>query len=179
MGKHVTQAEAKRATALVERRRDVVRSLGFLAVLGNGVACTALSLFLTGAGHGWNSPLVVSWISLVACPGVVAMSNMRGRSARIVAVCAIAIAVCADIMIWRSEYADADGFEHVWSVGRPFVIGWMASWFSWQIAAALLALRRDAREKARAIAGAFSVVSVLVDVYTLYLATLLFWPRSW
>src|SRR6185295_11312524 len=154
----------------MEKRREILRMIGFVSIFGNGIVCTALSLFLTGAGHGWMSPVVVSWISLVACPVVAATAFMRGTSARIAAIVVVAVGISADFMIWKSDFADPSGFTHVWSVGASFVVAWMTSWFSWQTAAALIAVRT---KTANVIVTAFAAVSLVVDFHALYLATLL------
>jgi len=115
-------------------------------VLGLGLAAVAgiLSVFLSGAGHGWNTPLLVSVILWVILPLTLYIIGQRQRS---LLLGLLVIALGADFILVRGTIAEARVLPHYVEVngaaGIAIIAAWLAIWLLWQalVVRALFAAR--------------------------------------
>jgi hypothetical protein len=110
-----------------------------------GLACTALSVLLAGAGHGWMAPLVVSWIAVPAgVTAVLAARAPRSKSVTITLLTLGAIALGCDAFLFglfgSEDFSQAA--HGVWAMAPLWAGTWAVTWVVWQIiAVAAIALR--------------------------------------
>jgi len=124
----------------------LARTPGSRIVLGLGLAAVAgiLSVFLSGAGHGWNTPLLVSVILWVILPVTLYIIGQRQRS---LLLGLLVIALGADFILVRGTIAEARVLPHYVEVngaaGIAIIAAWLAIWLLWQalVVRALFAAR--------------------------------------
>ena len=124
----------------------LARTPGSRIVLGLGLAAVAgiLSVFLSGAGHGWNTPLLVSVILWVILPVTLYIIGQRQRS---LLLGLLVIALGADFILMRGTIAEARVLPHYVEVngaaGIAIIAAWLAIWLLWQalVVRALFAAR--------------------------------------
>jgi len=124
----------------------LARTPGSRIVLGLGLAAVAgiLSVFLSGAGHGWNTPLLVSVILWVILPVTLYIIGQRQRS---LLLGLLVIALGADFILVRGTIAEARVLPHYVEVngaaGIAIIAAWLAIWILWQalVVRALFAAR--------------------------------------
>jgi len=124
----------------------LARTPGSRIVLGLGLAAVAgiLSVFLSGAGHGWNTPLLVSVILWVILPLTLYIIGQRQRS---LLLGLLVIALGADFILVRGTIAEARVLPHYVEVngaaGIAIIAAWLAIWILWQalVVRALFAAR--------------------------------------
>jgi len=124
----------------------LARTPGSRIVLGLGLAAVAgiLSVFLSGAGHGWNTPLLVSVILWVILPLTLYIIGQRQRS---LLLGLLVIALGADFILVRGTIAEARVLPHYVEVngaaGIAIIAAWLAIWLLWQalVVRALFAAR--------------------------------------
>ena len=124
----------------------LARTPGSRIVLGLGLAAVAgiLSVFLSGAGHGWNTPLLVSVILWVILPLTLYIIGQRQRS---LLLGLLVIALGADFILVRGTIAEARVLPHYVEVngaaGVAIIAAWLAIWILWQalVVRALFAAR--------------------------------------
>jgi len=124
----------------------LARTPGSRIVLGLGLAAVAgiLSVFLSGAGHGWNTPLLVSVILWVILPVTLYIIGQRQRS---LLLGLLIIALGADFILMRGTIAEARVLPHYVEVngaaGIAIIAAWLAIWLLWQalVVRALFAAR--------------------------------------
>ena len=127
------------------------RSPGSRVALGLGLAAIAslLGIFLSGSGHGWNTPLIVSIILWVIFPATLYLIHARPLQRMLLGALA-AIALIADFIVMKGTIAEADVFPlylHInGAAGVAIIAAWVALWLIWQILLirALLSRRADA-----------------------------------
>jgi len=114
----------------------LARTPGSRIVLGLGLAAVAgiLSVFLSGAGHGWNTPLLVSVILWVILPLTLYIIGQRQRS---LLLGLLVIALGADFILVRGTIAEARVLPHYVEVngaaGIAIIAAWLAIWLLWQV----------------------------------------------
>jgi hypothetical protein len=108
-----------------------------------GAAANLSAFVLSGAGHGWNTPLWVSPLLLIVYPLVLARAVIAAASPRIEYAVLLA-AVASDIILAALAYRE--GLEYLWTevrVGGVFLVLWIAAWLGWQVVAALNLVRSE------------------------------------
>jgi hypothetical protein len=125
----------------------LARTPGSRIVLGLGLAAVAgiLSVFLSGAGHGWNTPLLVSVILWVILPVTL---YIVGQPQRSLLLGLLVIGLVADFILIRGTIAEARVLPQYVQVngaaGIAIIAAWLAIWLLWQalVLRALLVGRR-------------------------------------
>ena len=108
-----------------------------------------LSLFLSGAGHGWNSPLLVSVILWVIAP-VTLYTVSQSPPPRGLLYALAAIGLVADFILIKGTIAEARVFPLYLQVngaaGVGIIAAWLFLWLMWQalVVHALVANRSHA-----------------------------------
>ena len=109
-----------------------------------------LSIFLSGAGHGWNTPLVVSVILWVIAPISLYLVAERPPQ-RVLLLVLVLIGLGADAILIKGTIAEADVFplylQVNGSAGLAIIAAWLFLWLLWQalVARALVAGRAGHR----------------------------------
>ena len=127
------------------------RSPGSSVALGLGLAAigTILGIFLSGSGHGWNTPLFVSVILWVIFPATLYLIQAQPQQ-RMLLFALAAIALIADFVLIKGTIAEAGVFPLYLQVngaaGLVIIAAWAALWLLWQLLVirALLSRRADA-----------------------------------
>ena len=105
--------------------------------LGIAIAAVAglLSLFLSGAGHGWNSPLLVSVILWVIAP-VTLYTVAQNPPPRGLLYALAVIGLVADFILIKGTIAEASVFPLYQQVngaaGVGIIAAWLFLWLMWQ-----------------------------------------------
>jgi hypothetical protein len=111
------------------------------AFFGFAVGCLVafLALGMSGVGHGWNSAFVSS-ISVVGAPLAAVAWTRRGKpSGRVLAICAIVLAVGIDYVLLTATTAEGvDYVSKVWTVIPASMATWGVLFLSWQLLAAVV-----------------------------------------
>jgi len=114
----------------------LARTPGSRIVLGLGLAAVAgiLSVFLSGAGHGWNTPLLVSVILWVILPVTL---YIVGQPQRSLLLGLLVIGLVADFILIRGTIAEARVLPQYVQVngaaGIAIIAAWLAIWLLWQV----------------------------------------------
>jgi hypothetical protein len=114
----------------------LARTPGSRIVLGLGLAAVAgiLSVFLSGAGHGWNTPLLVSVILWVVLPVTLYIAGQPQRS---LLLGLLLIGLIADFILIRGTIAEARVLPRYVQVngaaGIAIIAAWLAIWVLWQV----------------------------------------------
>jgi hypothetical protein len=127
------------------------RTPGSSVALGLGLAAigTILGIFLSGSGHGWNTPLFVSVILWVIFPATLYLIQAQPQQ-RMLLFALAAIALIADFVLIKGTTAEAGVFLLYLQVngaaGLVIIAAWVALWLLWQLLVirALLSRRADA-----------------------------------
>jgi hypothetical protein len=125
----------------------LARTPGSRIVLGLGLAAVAgiLSVFLSGAGHGWNTPLLVSMILWVILPVTLYIIGLPQRP---LLLALLFIGLIADFILIKGTIAEAGALVLYTRVngaaGIAIIAAWLAIWLLWQalVLRALLIARR-------------------------------------
>jgi hypothetical protein len=129
----------------------LARTSGSRVALGLGfaaVACT-LGLFLSGGGHGWNTPLLVSVILWVVAPVTLYVIN-QSEPPRPLLYILVAIALIADFILIKGTIIEAEVLPRYAEVngasGLIVMATWTFLWALWQVLVvrALLTSRAEA-----------------------------------
>jgi len=129
---------------------------GIVGILTAGVA-QFLALLIAGVGHGWGEPFFLSaalWITLPVT--AIRLRRPSANSAGAVEWLMVLLALSLDLLlivatVWgfgRAVPIFGTGVEHFMNIARaafPLVLLWSLLWFSWQIAALFLLLRRPSK----------------------------------
>ena len=105
--------------------------------LGVAIAAVAglLSVFLSGAGHGWNTPLLVSVILWVVAP-VTLYTVGQSPPPRALLYAIAAIGLVADAILIKGTIAEARVFplylQINGAVGVGIIAAWLFLWLLWQ-----------------------------------------------
>jgi len=127
----------------------LARTPGSRIALGLGLAAVAglLSAFLSGAGHGWNTPLLVSLILWIVAPVTLFVIN-QSPPPRILLYILAAIALIADFVVIKGTVAEARVFPLYIQVNGVAGIAIIASWITfcllWQLLVARALVSRRA-----------------------------------
>jgi hypothetical protein len=114
------------------------RSPGSSVALGLGLAAvgTILGIFLSGSGHGWNTPLFVSVILWVIFPATLYLIQAHPPQ-RMLLFALAAIALIADFVLVKGTIAEASVFPLYLQVngiaGVVIIAAWVALWLLWQL----------------------------------------------
>jgi hypothetical protein len=114
------------------------RSPGSQVALGLGLAAVAsiLGIFLSGSGHGWNTPLLVSVILWASFPATLYLIQARPLP-RMLLLALAAIGLGADFLLVKGTIAEAGVFPLYIQVngaaGFAIIAAWMGLWLLWQI----------------------------------------------
>jgi len=113
---------------------------GFLAWL----AAQFLALLMTGAGHGWGTPFLVSLPLSVLYPLLVLRASRAPPGGGIrLELGVAAVALFLDYILWTSILDDeAVFFSRMWKIDSGLVAAWLILWAGWH-ALLLLAFRRN------------------------------------
>jgi len=115
--------------------------------LGLAALTQSLTIFLSGSGHGWNTPLFVSVILWVIAPVSLYAVGQRPPS-RLLLVALALIGLGADAILIKGTVAEANVFPlylHVNGVaGLAMIAAWLVLWLLWQVLVmrALVATRK-------------------------------------
>ena len=129
------------------------QSPGGRLALGLGLAALAqsLTIFLSGSGEGWNTPMFVSVILWVIAPfSLYAVGQRPAPSALLIALALIGLG--ADAILIKGTVAEANVFPmylHVnGAAGLAIIAAWLFLWLLWQVlvSRALVAGRAGHRE---------------------------------
>jgi len=113
------------------------RSPGSRVARGLGLAAVAqfLSIFLSGAGHGWNTPLFVSVVLWVVAPVSLYLLGERQRP-RLLLWVLVLIGLGADAILIKGTVAEARVFPLYLQVngaaGLATIAAWLFLWLLWQ-----------------------------------------------
>jgi len=116
----------------------LARTPGSQVALGIGLAAVAsiLGIFLSGSGHGWNTPLFVSVILWVVFPATLYLIRAQPRQRLLLSTLA-AIALGADFILVKGTIAEARVFPLYIQVngvaGILIIASWVAMWILWQL----------------------------------------------
>lgn len=95
-----------------------------------------LAVFLSGAGHGWNSPLLVSVILWVVAPVTFFVTSQCSPPRSLLYILAV-IALIADFILVQGTIVEADVLPRYVEVnGAPGMIimaAWAFLWALWQV----------------------------------------------
>jgi hypothetical protein len=114
------------------------RSPGSSVALGLGLAAVGsiLGIFLSGSGHGWNTPLFVSVILWVIFPATLYLIQARPPQ-RMLLLALAAIALIADFVLVKGTIAERGVFPLYLQVnggaGVVIIAAWVALWLLWQL----------------------------------------------
>ncbi len=113
-----------------------------LVAIALGLLACFIGLMASGAGHGWNTPILFSPICIIAYPFAFALhgSGADRRSGWWL----LAAALLLDGLL--ALVAIREGFDHIDRVSGRAAI-WIALWFGWQ-AVAIAAVSRSPRVRA-------------------------------
>jgi hypothetical protein len=128
----------------------LARSPGSRLALGLGLAAFAsiLGIFLSGSGHGWNTPLFVSVILWVVAPATFYLVS-ESPSPRLFLYTLAVIALIADFILIKGTIVEAEVLPHYvqinGAIGLIIIAAWLFLWLLWQIlvARALIAAHAD------------------------------------
>ena len=113
------------------------QSDGSRVALGLGLAAVAqlLSFLLSGAGHGWNTPLLVSMVLWVVAP-VTLYVVRQSPSPRAVLITLALIGLGADAVLIKGTVREARVFPLYLQVngaaGVLIIAAWLLLWLFWQ-----------------------------------------------
>jgi hypothetical protein len=113
----------------------LARTPGSRIALGLGLAAFAgiLSVFLSGAGHGWNTPLLVSMILWVILPVTLYLIALPQRP---LLLALLFIGLIADFILIKGTIAEAGALVLYTQVngaaGIAIIAAWLAIWLLWQ-----------------------------------------------
>lgn len=112
-----------------------MKRAGLFALLGGFIAamvCLVLAFFLSGSGHGWNTPLRFSLGGFITYPvGIlVLLSPKRSQDAAVYGFL-LALALAGDYGLY--VMSDAEGWEY-FHRAAPLNFIWLATWSLWQLA---------------------------------------------
>jgi hypothetical protein len=107
--------------------------LGFLY----GACLLIITAMMSGAGHGWTSPLILGSASVCIVPFVgVAWAYRASIVGRIVALVVIVMMLLADDAFISAQANEPDQyFQMIWDGGELFVIFWAGLTILWQVLA--------------------------------------------
>jgi len=126
------------------------RTPGSRIMLGLGLAAveTFLAVFLSGAGHGWNSPLLVSVILWIVAPATLYVTQQNPPPRSLLFILA-GIALIADFILVKGTIVEAAALPRYLEVngaaGMIIMAAWLFLWALWQVLVvrALFAGRAD------------------------------------
>jgi hypothetical protein len=103
-----------------------------------GVVLAGMAFVIAGGGHGWCSTLI-SAVGLVLLP-LVAVAWVRRR--RTTAAIVITAGLISDIaLIFATAREGVEYVERIFETIPLFVLGWLALWLIWQVAATVALIR--------------------------------------
>ena len=128
----------------------LARTPGSRLVLGLGLAAveSLLAVFLSGAGHGWNSPLLVSVILWIVAPATLYVTQQNPAPRSLLYILA-GIALIADFILAKGTIVEASALPRYLEVngaaGMIIMAAWLFLWALWQVLVvrALFAGRAD------------------------------------
>lgn len=128
--------------------RPVLIGVTYLAAgLIVGALVAGVGIALGGAGHGWISAGITSVAILTAPLTGLAWALRRRLGGRILAGLLVLAAVAANGGLVVSTSREGWGYaEDAWSDAPIALSIWFILWLSWQAVAALVLVRRPARE---------------------------------
>ena len=100
-------------------------------------AINYIALGLTGGGHGWVTPLSVSWVTVIMAPAafLLLIDNLPRKN--FVMIGCISMAILLDC--WVTYSTTTEGMQY-FDEGGAYSYLWVISWVSWQIVVAYAAL---------------------------------------
>ena len=116
----------------------LARTPGSRIALGIAFAAIAsiLSVFLSGGGHGWNTPLLVSVILWVVAP-VTVYVIYQSPPPRVLLYILAGIALIADFILVKGTIVEADVLPRYVQVngasGLIIMAAWAFLWALWQV----------------------------------------------